>query len=43
MAVLHYSFGVCIAGWDLGLTRAKWQKNRKKMAGRMGKKSGRVR
>jgi len=30
-------------GWDMDLTRPKWQKNRKKMAGKMGKKSGRVR
>jgi hypothetical protein len=30
-------------GWDVDLTRPKWQKNRKKMASKMGKKSGRVR
>jgi hypothetical protein len=43
LAAWYYSFGVCTARMDLDLTRPKWQKNRKKMAGRLGKKSGRVR
>jgi hypothetical protein len=38
----YYSFGVCTARMDLDLTRPKWQKNRKKMAGGTSKKSSGV-